>query len=203
MIKFREKTYSFQDLIGNLHAGALAAGTISSLIINNKDIVKDPLLKKILLGTSIGVTVISGLGLLMDYYNRRKSIHEVKNSVNHNINFIADLLKADGKIEGKDFFLDPREADSSRAKVSMILRKDIGTMDFIVNTSRDPKLDSLTKSIFRDIAGKPGYFKKETDNNTEIIVTSLDTSFDPSYVVGVAEKFINKKVPVYLLEINR
>jgi hypothetical protein len=96
MIKFREKIYSFQDLVSNIQAGALAAGTISSVIINNKDIIKNPFLKKILLGTSIGVAVISGLSMLAEFYNKKKSVSEVKKSINYNLNQVIDILTRNG-----------------------------------------------------------------------------------------------------------
>ena len=74
MIRFREKIYSFQDIVNNLQTGALAAGTISSIILNNKDVIKNPILKKALLGTSIGIAVISGLGLWLTIMIKRNQL---------------------------------------------------------------------------------------------------------------------------------
>lgn len=203
MIKFREKIYSFQDLVSNIQAGALAAGTISSVIINNKDIVKNPLLKKILLGTSIGVAVISGLSLLAEFYNKKKSVSEVKKSINYNLNQVIDILTRNGYIENKDFFTDPKKADQYKTKVSIILRRDLGTMDLIVNTTYDAKLDRVTRSIFKEIPSESSFFKKSSENNIEIIVSSIDVNSSPDYMAEVSQKFIEKKIPVYLLEINR
>lgn len=203
MIKFREKIYSFQDLVSNIQAGALAAGTISSVIINNKDIVKNPLLKKILLGTSIGVAVISGLSMLAEFYNKKKSVSEVKKSINYNLNQVIDILTRNGYIENKDFFTDPKKADQYKTKVSIILRRDLGTMDLIVNTTYDAKLDRVTRSIFKEIPSESSFFKKSSENNIEIIVSSIDVNSSPDYMAEVSQKFIEKKIPVYLLEINR
>lgn len=203
MIKFREKVYSFQDLVSNIQAGALAAGTISSVIINNKDIVKNPFLKKILLGTSIGVAVISGLSMLAEFYNKKKSVSEVKKSINYNLNQVIDILTRNGYIENKDFFTDPKKADQYKTKVSIILRRDLGTMDLIVNTTYDAKLDRVTRSIFKEIPSESSFFKKSSENNIEIIVSSIDVNSSPDYMAEVSQKFIEKKIPVYLLEINR
>jgi hypothetical protein len=203
MIKFREKIYSFQDLVSNIQAGALAAGTISSVIINNKDIIKNPFLKKILLGTSIGVAVISGLSMLAEFYNKKKSVSEVKKSINYNLNQVIDILTRNGYIENKDFFTDPKKADQYKTKVSIILRRDLGTMDLIVNTTYDAKLDRVTRSIFKEIPSESSFFKKSSENNIEIIVSSIDVNSSPDYMAEVSQKFIEKKIPVYLLEINR
>jgi hypothetical protein len=203
MIKFREKIYSFQDLVSNIQAGALAAGTISSVIINNKDIIKNPFLKKILLGTSIGVAVISGLSMLAEFYNKKKSVSEVKKSINYNLNQVIDILTRNGYIENKDFFTDPKKADQYKTKVSIILRRDLGTMDLIVNTTYDAKLDRVTRSIFKEIPSESSFFKKSSENKIEIIVSSIDVNSSPDYMAEVSQKFIEKKIPVYLLEINR
>jgi hypothetical protein len=41
------------------------------------------------------------------------------------------------------------------------------------------------------------------ENNIEIIVSSIDVNSSPDYMAEVSQKFIEKKIPVYLLEINR
>jgi hypothetical protein len=206
MIRFREKIYSFQDIVNNLQTGALAAGTISSIILNNKDVIKNPILKKALLGTSIGIAVISGLGLLADYYDKKKSINETGRNINYNLRNVTDILRYDGFNEGSDFFINPKEADLQKVLVSIVIRKDVGSMDVIVRGSSDKKTEN--NRIKRIISNLPDnnarFFNKDKDKTgNELIITSLNTSFDPEYISDIAKKFIGEGFPVYLLEINR
>lgn len=212
MIKFREKVYSIQDIASNLQASALAAGTISSVILNNKDIIKNPTLQKALLGTSIGIAVLSGLGILADYYSKRKSVNEVRGSINYNLSNVLDILRYDGKVEGKDFFVDPREAESRKVNISIVIRKEVGSMDIIVkgnshkndNEPLDKKIKGLVAKVGKKKIDGVSFMNKDSDDKGhEIIATSLNTYFDPGYIADIAKMFIDKKLPVYLLEINR
>ena len=117
--------------------------------------------------------------------------------------WFIDILTRNGYIENKDFFTDPKKADQYKTKVSIILRRDLGTMDLIVNTTYDAKLDRVTRSIFKEIPSESSFFKKSSENNIEIIVSSIDVNSSPDYMAEVSQKFIEKKIPVYLLEINR
>lgn len=153
-------------------------------------------------GTLIGAAVALGWFIMRKSYNKidQKSI---KLNSTYGIENISSHLIAKGFRPRRDYAIDPESADYIKTRVSIIIDRGSDDLCLTINAINDPKLEKITSTIIKELPTESRYYSKITDKANELIIhaTSSDGG-NSAYVADIAEKFLKKKYPVYLIEVN-
>lgn len=158
----------------------------------------------IIKGAIIGAAIAAGYYIIKYLYNKAdQSISSSRINSNYSLSEVDRYLRSKGYSNEKDYALDPDTADYIRTKVSIVVDKNSDNLCLTINSVNDPKLEKVTKSIIKELPTESRFYSKQSDKNNELIlhVTSSNGG-DSVYVGEIVEKFIQKKYPVFLVEIN-
>lgn len=148
-----------------------------------------------------------GASLAIGYYLIKKSYSKVSNvrsSYNGSgiLGDVVDDLEKTGFKNGIDFTTDPVKADYLKTKVCLIVSSSRDEANLVINSISDPKLDSESNRIIKNLPSNTRFYKKESDKNNELTLSTIPSNMDHSYISSIAERFIRRKYPVFLIEIN-
>jgi hypothetical protein len=218
MIKFREVRYSLlPDLLKSAAVGSTAGaltGGISANVSNtlgktknlNVQDKKDLSFNWKLKGSVIGAGLAMAYTLLEKLTNsstgRILLDKKVRNS-NYNINMISKVLKMKGFTPDKDFTTNPKIADRLKTKVCIVLRSDSDLLSIIISSVGDDMTKKAMDEIVRGIPDKYKSTVDRTEKGQTISLTAMSSNGgDISYVANVMSQFMNRRIPVYLVEVN-
>lgn len=213
MIKFREARYSnfnisdlLSESVANAGAGATlgaAVGGLSSALLGGD---KSRTLSWTTKGALWGAQLLVGYNLLDKLLNSSflSSLTQkgIKNS-NYNINTITRVLKMKGFAPDRDFTTNPKVADRLKTKVCIVIRSDVDLLSIIISSAND---DIAKKALDEIMRGVPDRYKKtvdRTEKGNKVSLTAMSSNMgDVSYVANIAAQFMNRRIPVYLVEVN-
>ena len=208
MIEFRQKQFG---IVSSVRNGAAIGATVGTLATKLPIIKNLPIFKKkednwkTELSIIGGGTIIgAGLGLLVGLTK------DISTRVNRAATVDARLmqgvienLKKDGFKEGIDYTRDPKTANDLKIKVCIVISKNSGNMQLLVNTVADTKLKTVTLNMAKNIPNTATVNTKLSDKYNDISISTIsDSSANIGLVTGIAEYFIRNKYPVYLVEVG-
>lgn len=208
MIEFRQKQFGIVSSVRNGAAIGATVGTLATKlpIIKNLPIFKkkDDNWKTELSIIGGGTIIGAGLGLLVGLTK------DISTRVNRATTVDARLmqgvienLKKDGFKEGIDYTRDPKTANDLKMKVCIVISKNSGNMQLLVNTVADTKLKTVALNMAKNIPNTATVNTKLSDKYNDISISTIsDSSANIGLVTGIAEYFIRNKYPVYLVEVG-
>jgi hypothetical protein len=151
-------------------------------------------------GTIIG----AGLGLLVGLAKETSTkVNRAITVDNRLMQGVIENLKKTGFKEGVQFTRDPKTANDLKIKVCIVISKNSGNLQLLVNTVADSKLKTVTNGMVKNIPNTATVNSKLSDKYNDITITSIsDSSADVGLITGIAEYFIRNKYPVYLVEVG-
>ena len=208
MIQFRQKQFG---IVSNIRNGAAIGTTIGTLATSLPALKKIPIFKKkndawkTELSIIGGGTIIgAGLGLLVGLTK------DISTRINRAITVderlmqgIVENLKKDHFREGIDYTRDPKTANDLKMKVCIVISKNSGNMQLLVNTVADTKLKTVALNMAKNIPNTATVNTKLSYKYNDIAISTLSaSSANIGLVTGIAEYFIRNKYPVYLVEVG-
>ena len=202
MIKFRQKQFGMVSSVKN---GAVIGATVGTLAT------KLPFFKKKEDGWRTELSIIgggtiigAGLGLLVGLTK------DISTRVNRATTVDARLmqgvienLKKDGFREGIDYTRDPKIANDLKMKVCIVISRNSGNLQLLVNTVADTKLKTVANNMAKNIPNTATVNTKLSDKYNDISISTVsDSSANLGLITGIAEYFIRNKYPVYLVEVG-
>lgn len=203
MIKFRQKQFGIISDTSKMAGIGLTAGALASKLPYFRKGDKDNWsldLAIIGAGTIIG----AGLGLLYGLTKDASTKINRATTIDHRLmQHVIDNLKRAGFKEGVDYTRDPKTANDLKMKVCIIISKESGNLQLLVNTVADAKLKTVATGFIKNIPNTATVNTKLSDKYNDITVSSIsDSSADIGLITGIAEYFIRNKYPVYLVEVG-
>lgn len=153
------------------------------------------------------IGALVGASLAIGYYLIKKSYNKVDQRLvgfrGKMLDLVTDTLRSMGYERDKDFTTDPAQADYLKTKVCIVVSSSKDELSLTINSMSDPRLDSISKQIIKNLPSGTKFYKKESDKSNELSLALIPTSNgDYAYIATIAERFIKRKYPVFLLEIN-
>ena len=205
MIVFRKKFFSIKsDTINGAVLGSVAGTLAGQIPIIRKNIgVKGDLNNTMAIiggGTIIG----AALGLLVGLTKEAVMMINHKITVdNRLLQKVSDNLKKSGFHEGTDYTRDPKVANELKVKVCIVISKNSGNLQLLVNTVAEPKLKSVVKNMTKNLPNSAMTTTKLSDKYNDITISTISESWaDTGLITGISEYFINSGYPVYLVEVG-
>lgn len=212
MILFRQKEFSNAILEGVVRGAGIgsAIGTTAASLQNaslmsvpkkfREKQGKYPTLGLIGAGTVIGAALGAIIGGIREI---DKAISSRTNVDNRLMDKIITQLKKGNFKEGEHFTRDPRAANLLKTKACIAISRSSGELQLLINTISDPKLQSLTEGLVKNLPSMSTVTKKSTDRFNDISITTISkASADAGFVASIAERFIRNGYPVYLVEVG-
>ena len=208
MVEFRQKQFG---IVSSVRNGAAIGATIGTLATTLPALKKIPIFKKkndawkTELSIIGGGTIIgAGLGLLVGLtkdistrVNRATTVDE------RLMQGVVENLKKDHFREGIDYTRDPKTANDLKMKVCIVISKNSGNMQLLVNTVADTKLKTVALNMTKNIPNTATVNTKLSDKYNDISISTIsDSSANIGLITGIAEYFIRNKYPVYLVEVG-
>lgn len=201
MIKFRQKQFGIlSDVEGGAKLGSLLGSLATLPMFRKKDIGWNTKLAIIGGGTIIG----AGLGLLVGLTKELTTkVNRARTVDARLMQGVIDNLKKDGFKEGIDYTRDPKIANDLKTKVCIVISKNSGNLQLLVNTVADRNLKTVAFNMVKNIPNTATVNTKLSDKYNDISISTIsDSSADLGLVTGIAEYFIRSKYPVYLVEVG-
>lgn len=208
MVEFRQKQFGIVSSVKNGAAIGATVGTLATKlpIIKNLPIFKkkDDSWKTELSIIGGGTIIGAGLGLLVGLtkdistrVNRATTVDE------RLMQGVIENLKKDHFREGIDYTRDPKTANDLKMKVCIVISKNSGNMQLLVNTVADTKLKTVALNMAKNIPNTATVNTKLSDKYNDISISTIsDSSANIGLVTGIVEYFIRNKYPVYLVEVG-
>lgn len=152
-------------------------------------------------GALIGASLALGYYLIKRTYNKANQSLATANGSGMLDKVIKELEKSGFK-RGVDFTTDPAKADYLKTKVCLVISTSKDEINLMINSISDPKLDKESDRIIKNLPSKTRFYKKESDRNNELTLSTIPSNMDHSYIASVAERFIRRRYPVFLIEVN-
>jgi len=207
MIKFRQKQFGIASDIKNGATIGATVGTLASQLPHFRKIFRKKGDDNWKLELSIigGGTIIgAGLGLLVGLTKSISTKINRATTVDARLmRGVIENLKKDGFKEGINYTRDPKTANDLKMKVCMVISKNSGNLQLLVNTVADPKLKTVATNMAKNIPNTATVNTRLSDKYNDILVSAIyDSSANLGLVTGIAEYFIRSKYPVYLVEVG-
>lgn len=215
MITFREKKFSLKDDVtaGLIIGGIVGAGGVPVKkginALSGETLIKNDSRVGKILGNPVASTVAGSIvgAALGGLYYLFKSVTNKSTSLNERkLNLPKDIvttLTKFGYKEGFDFTFDPKKANDLKTKVCIVISRTSDDMTLIINSISDPKLESISKQIIKTLPNTSVITRRKSDKWNELTISSLSTNNgDSGFISILAEKFIQRKYPVYLVEVG-
>lgn len=222
MIKFREKQFSMLGSVikgasmgasfGTLASGGLKYGTEFGKSSKDSKIIgdaksgfnktlelnkKNPFLivgATALIGGALGALAES-IGFVDKKISRLGTNRRIMDST------ISDLKKIGFKKE-QDYTQDPKMATLLKTRVCIVVSRSSDDLKVLINTARDPKLKEITDEIIQNLPALSVKTEKQSDRFNELNISTISSNGDPGFISSIAEKFIRRGFPVYLVEVG-
>ncbi len=202
MIKFRAKQFSIRaDIINGAAIGG-TLGTIASTVIPKFNKKKDWGSSAAIIGS--GTVIGAGLGLLVGLTKETsQKVNRITTVDKRLMHGVIENLKKAGLKENVQFTRDPKIANDMKMKVCIVISRNSGNLNLLVNTVADSKLKSITSGMVKNIPNTATVNTKLSDKYNDISISAIsDSSADTGLITGIAEYFIHHKYPVYLVEVG-
>ena len=200
---FSEKQKSYGDITeGFARGGFLGAGLTTSLIL--------PLTKAGITGTSKAkaATVLVGAALgalagtiwgITKTVNTRISQSETGHEL---IKKVVKNFKRAGYKRDKDWTMDAKAAGLMKTKVCIVVSRRADELGVLINMVNDERLKQVSEDIIKNLPVQKQKTEKVSDKFNDLQITSFPDSSDPVFVFSVAERFIKRGFPVYIMEVG-
>lgn len=203
MVKFREKNFShfMSDTIKGASIGA-GLGTLVLPFLPKEAASKDNFINN---SKSVGISTLVGaaLGAVIGLIRDGEQLIKRSRVDNRLMSFVVDGLKGQGFKEGSDFTRDPKKATQLKTKVCIVITKVSGEFSLLVNTISDNKLKNITSELIKNLPNTSTYTENISDKFNDITISSIsDSSVTAGLVIGICERFIRSRFPVYLVEVG-
>lgn len=211
MIRFRQKDFSFSDVVDSTYNGALMGGAVGSVVSGvkllqskmNSTYGKDTPAASfgVLAG---GALIGAALGMFVGLAKELDQRHSHRTTVDRRLmEKVVDILKRTGYKEGEQFTRDPKTATKRKIKVCITISRDSGEVRVGVNTIADPKLKGILENKIRTYQNASIENIKSTDKFNDITISAVsDGSADAGFIAGIADTYIHAGYPVYLVEVG-
>lgn len=174
------------------------------LIEVGKFIQKNPTTSAVI-GALVGASIAAGYYLIKASYNKTSNYaSKLKGDFKGRmIEKVAEALVAMGYKSGVDFTTDPAQADYLKTKVCIIVSSTKDEVGISINSINEPKLEPVSRAIIKNLPSGTKFYKRESGSNNELTLAMTGSNNgDPTYIASIVERFIRKKYPVFLIEIN-
>lgn len=154
---------------------------------------------------SVGISTLVGaaLGAVIGLIRDGEQLIKRSRVDNRLMSFVVDGLKGQGFKEGSDFTRDPKKATQLKTKVCIVITKVSGEFSLLVNTISDNKLKNITSELIKNLPNTSTYTENISDKFNDITISSIsDSSVTAGLVIGICERFIRSRFPVYLVEVG-
>lgn len=170
----------------------------------NKEADKDgSIMKKSLEIAGAGALIGAALGAVAGAIKDIGTVVNRKNTVDNRLmSKVISKLKSKGANENVDFTRNPKAATQLKSKVCIVISKYSDDLRVLINTVNDPKLESLTNRITKNVPN--GSIKNNTtsDKFNELILSTISSGADADLITEITLNYIKAKYPVYLVEVG-
>lgn len=215
MIKFREKEFSVKDdmiaglMIGGLTGVAGKALRRSANALAGSEVISSSSRAGKILDSQVASSVsgaILGAALGGLYYLFSKSLNSSATRNNRKVNLpreISDILVKSGYKREIDFTFDPKVANNMKTAVCIVISRSSDEMSLLINTINDSKLDTISSQILKNLPNTSVITRRKSDKWNELYISSMSSNnWDSGFIASIAEKFIQRKYPVYIVEVG-
>ena len=203
MIKFRQKTYSSDNVISGALDGVKYGAGVGTVLAGILKTTKAD--KKISPYLVVGGSILAGaaLGALA---GKVKDNDIKKSRVTAGVRLfdaVLDNLRKIGFKEGQDFTQDPRMANMMKTKVCIVVSRNSSGLKMLINTVDDPELKGITKRIHGSLGRNTMSTERVNNKFNELTITTMSSNGgDATFVTRVIEMFIRNGYPVYIVEVG-
>lgn len=203
MIKFRQKSYSNDNVVGGALNGVkygAGVGTVLAGIL--KATKNDQKISPILV---VGGSMLAGaaLGALAGKIKDNKLQNARSTAGVRLFDAVLDNLRKTGFKEGQDFTQDPRMANIMKTKVCIVVSRNSSGLKLLINTVDDPELKDITKRIHGSLGRNTVSSEKVNNKFNELTITTMSSNGgDATFVTRIIETFIRNGYPVYIVEVG-
>lgn len=205
MIIFRRKDFSIKsDTINGAVLGSVAGSLAAKIPFFRKSMGVKGDMNNTMAIIGSGTIIGAALGLLVGLTKEAVMTINHKTTVDKRLlQVVSDNLKKSGLHEGIDYTRDPKIANELKIKVCIVISKNSGSLQLLVNTVAEPKLKSVAKDMTKNIPNSATSTTKLSDKYNDITISTIsDSSADAGLITGIAEYFIHHGYPVYLVEVG-
>lgn len=157
--------------------------------------------KAAIAGAAIGASLAAGYYLIKAAYN--KADQKLANTSGRMLDKVCKVLEKMGYKRNQDFTTDPVQADYLRTKVCIVVSSTKDELNITVNSINDPKLEPVARQIIKNLPSGSKFYQRQSDKSNELtLAVTGSNNGDHTYIATVVERFIKKKYPVFIIEIN-
>ena len=198
---FSEKSFGLASE-GLLRGALLGTGLTTSLIL--------PLSKAGMNGTprAKAATILVGaaLGAICgSIWGITKTVGTKLSQLNTGHELIEEVIKnfkRAGYKRDKDWTTDAKVANLMKTKVCIVVSRRADELGVLVNMVNDERLKQVSEEIVKNLPAQKQKTEKVSDKFNDLQITSFPDSNDPVFVFSVAERFIKRGFPVYIMEVG-
>lgn len=146
----------------------------------------------------------AGLGLLVGIVQGIDHKISGRNTYSGNIaEDIRSKLKSSGYVEDKDYTLNPKFANILKTRACLVVSRTSDDLKLLVNTVNDPELKKVTDEVVRGLPRTAVVTENLKNRFNELSISTLSKGAkDTAFVTRVAEMFIKRGMPVYIVEVG-
>lgn len=157
--------------------------------------------KAAIAGAAIGASIAAGYYLIKAAYN--KVDQKLTGFRGKMIDRVVDYLITMGYKRDTDFTTNPAQADYLKTKVCIVVSSTKDVVNITVNSINDPKLEPVARQIIKNLPSGSQFYQRESDKSNELtLAVTHSNNGDHVYIASIVERFIKKKYPVFIIEIN-
>lgn len=168
-------------------------------------IIKNPK-TAMLSGAIIGASLAIGYYLIKAAYSRgssAKARFDSNSKLNSLTSKIDKALSSSGYVNGKHYCMDPATADRLKTRVCIVIDSGSEEASLTINSVNEPKLEPVSRYIIKNLPSGYTFYRRDSDKSNELTLASIPTSnLDPVYIASIAERFIKKGYPVFILQLS-
>lgn len=215
MYIFRQKKYS-NEIISEAIKGAGIGGTLGTIgtLFTPKSIkfagksgqkynnLSDFHKNSIVTGT--GIILGAALGALVGTVKEIDKKISRLNASNRLMQNVVDNLKRIGFKSETDFTLNPKTANSLKTRICIVISKYSDELRLLINTASDPELKAISTEIIKNLPKTSVTLNEKIgDRFNEINISTISAGKqDSGFISGIAEMYIRRGYPVYLVEVG-
>ena len=200
---FSEKQKSYGDITeGFVKGGLQGAGLTTALILplTKAGITGTPRAKAatILVGAALGALAGTIWGITKVGY---RSVTQM-NTGHDLIEEVIKNFKRAGYKRDKDWTTDAKVAGLMKTKVCIVISRRADELGVLINMVNDERLKQVSEDVIKNLPAQKQKTEKVSDKFNDLQITSFPDSNDPVFIFSVAERFIKRGFPVYIMEVG-
>lgn len=154
-----------------------------------------------LIGAAIGASIAIGYYLIKASYN--KVDQKLIGFKGRMIDKVCEALTSMGYKKDIDFTTSPSQADYIKTRVCLVVSSTRDELNITINSVNDSKLEPIARQIIKNLPSGSKFYQRQSDKSNELTLAVTHTNNgDHIYIASIAERFIKKKYPVFIVEIN-